>query len=60
MRILRNYPDLMTVDEARTALNIGRSTMYKLINSKQLKVLRIGTKYRIPKPYLIDFITQNA
>jgi excisionase family DNA binding protein len=57
---LRGYPDLMTPEDARKILRIGRSKMYSLLNSGQISALRIGAKYRIPKAYLIDFLNENA
>jgi len=58
--MLRGLPDLMTTEQARAVLQIGRGKMYKLINMQQLKVLRIGQNYRIPKAYLLDFLNENA
>lgn len=58
--ILRGLPDLMTTEQARAILQIGRGKMYKLINMQELKVLRIGQNYRIPKAYLIDFLNKKA
>ncbi len=58
--MLRGLPDLMTTEQARSVLQIGRGKMYKLINMQQLKVLRIGQNYRIPKAYLLDFLNENA
>jgi excisionase family DNA binding protein len=58
--MLRGLPDLMTPEQARSVLQIGRGKMYKLINMQKLKVLRIGQNYRIPKAYLLDFLNDNA
>ena len=58
--MLRGYPDLMTANQARKVLQIGRGKMYKLIQEKQLKVLRVGGNYRIPKAYLLDFLNKTA
>ena len=47
--MLRHCPDLMTVKDVQTVLNIGRTTAYKLVESGELPTLRIGRIYRIPK-----------
>ena len=58
--MLRNCPDLMTVKDIQSALNISRTTAYKLVESGELPTLRIGRIYRIPKPYLLNYIKKNA
>lgn len=59
-KMLRGCSDLMTPKQVQDILQIGRGKMYKLINSNQLKVLRIGREYRIPKVYLLDYLNENA
>lgn len=59
-RSIRNCPDLMTVKDVQDILHIGRSTAYKLLQSGELRALRIGSIYRIPKTYLSDFISNNS
>ncbi|MFQ8957702.1 MAG: helix-turn-helix domain-containing protein [Eubacterium sp.] len=51
------YPDILTVSIQR-ALGIGRNTAYKLLKSKQIKSIRIGNKYKIPKRCLIAYALQ--
>ncbi|WP_170162471.1 helix-turn-helix domain-containing protein [Methylocystis hirsuta] len=36
------HPNLLTLDEARQELRIGRSTIFKHLNSGALKDVRIG------------------
>lgn len=59
-RSVRHYPDLMTVKDVQEALNIGRSTAYKLLQSGALNSIRIGSIYRVPKVYLTDYIKGNS
>ena len=56
---LRRYPDLLTVKDIQDILHVGRSTAYSLLQSGQIRSLRIGSIYRIPKAYLTDYITKN-
>ena len=58
--ILRKYPGLMSVNDIQDVLHIGRSKAYSLLKNGKIKSIRIGTKYRIPKAYLIDFLNENA
>jgi len=58
--MLEDYPDLLTVDQLQSALQIGRNKSYEILRSGQLKYLRIGKSIRIPKRYLIDFINDSC
>ena len=58
--MLRGYPDLLDVGHIQKILQIGRSTAYNLLKSGELRSLRIGTIYRIPKTFLIDFMRNSA
>lgn len=52
------YPDILTVSDIQQALGIGRNTAYKLLKDKQIKSIRIGNKYKIPKRCLIAYALQ--
>lgn len=50
-----SYDDLplfLTVAEFASVMNIGLSTAYAFVRSGQVKTVRIGTQYRIPKSAL--------
>lgn len=59
-RVLRKYPDLMSAKDIQDILYIGRSKAYSLLQSGEIRSIRIGAKYRIPKAYLIDFLNKNT
>jgi hypothetical protein len=56
--MLRDYPDLMNVKNIQNILHIGRSNAYGLLKCGKIKHIRIGSKYLIPKPYLVDFLSK--
>lgn len=56
----QNYPDVLTVQQAQTVLEIGRVSIYNLIESGQLQAFRIGRAYKIPKKSLIIFLTGRS
>lgn len=58
--IFANYPDVVSIDELKNMLHIGRNTAYKLLNENKIKAIRIGKKFIIPKSSVISFITQNS
>lgn len=49
------FDDIMSVDDVMEALNIGRSKVYELLRSGQIKSIKMKG-YRIPKTAVIDFI----
>lgn len=55
--MFNNYNDVLTVAEACSALKVGRNSMYKLLQSGEIKSVKIGKKYLIPKKALISFIS---
>ena len=45
----RDYPDVITVQQAAVLLGVCKNTVYKLIKEKSLPCRRIGTAIRIRK-----------
>lgn len=56
----RGHPDLMTVKEIQNILHIGRSKAYAMLQNGEIKSIRAGVKYLIPKPYLIEFLNEST
>ena len=54
---LKDYDEILTVDDLCKILKLSRDTMYKLIADGEIKTIKLGNnKHRIPKQYLIDFL----
>lgn len=58
--MFEDYKDVLTAQEAREALSIGMNSMYKLLHEGKVKSIRIGSKFLIPKKFLVDFINSHA
>ena len=58
--LFERYPDVMTVHQAREALGVGRTGVYKLIAQGLLKCFKIGNAYKIPKTALIEYINSSC
>lgn len=43
------YDDIVSIEDVMKMLHIGRSNVYKLLREKEIKHIRIGVKYIIPK-----------
>ena len=56
---LKDYGDILTFKELKKVLKVGRTKTYQLLQDKTIKSIRIGTNYRIPKQYVIDYLYQN-
>ena len=52
-------PSLLTIPEAAAVLSIGRTTVYGLIGSGAISVVRIGRSTRIPVASIHDFVERR-
>lgn len=48
--------DILTPEEAMDYLNIGKNAMYELLGSGEIKGFRIGTRWKIPKKSLDEYV----
>lgn len=57
----KNEPkiNLLSPAEVCSYLNIGRNTMYKLLQDGQLSAFRIGNRWKIPESSINDFISKQ-
>ncbi len=58
--LFERYPDVLTVHQAREALGVGRTGVYKLIDQGLLKCFKIGNAYKIPKTALIEYVNSSC
>lgn len=56
----RGHPDLMTVKDLQSILNTGRTKAYQLVKNGEIRSIKIGAEYRIPKTYLLEYLNRNA
>ena len=54
--VLKEYPDVLTVEQMSRALGISTKTGYKLIRNNEIDYLKIGRSYRIPKTHLLRYL----
>lgn len=53
--MFKEYPDILTPEDAAKALRISKASVYKLVRQKAIGCRHIGRKILIPKRSLIDF-----
>ena len=51
--VLKDYSDILTVEEMSKALGISTKTGYRLLRDNKIEHLRLGRTYRIPKTHLL-------
>ena len=54
-----SLPLVLRVDDLMLVLKIGRNAAYALVRSGQIKSLRIGNSYRIPRYELLRFLGES-
>ena len=60
MIMLNKYNDILTVEELCEVLRIGKNTAYKLLKSGEIKSIKIGKVYKIPKKSVKKYLEQNS
>ncbi len=59
MRMFNSYPDVLSVKQLCEILDIGKNTAYRLLQSGEIKSIKIGKVYKIPKKYLKEFLNNH-
>ena len=54
--MLKNYPDVMTVEQMCEVLGISTKTGYRLLKEEKICCLKVGRAYRIPKAHLFTYL----
>ena len=49
--VLKEYPDILTVEEMSRALGVSTKTGYKLLRENKIDSIKVGRSYRIPKAF---------
>ena len=57
-QMLAAYPDVMDVEQMCRALGVSTKIGYKLLKGGDIKGLKIGRAYKIPKVRVIEFLLQ--
>lgn len=56
-RMFESYPDVITVSELCEMLGISKRLAYRLLDRQEIRSVRVGRVFRIPKIAVIDFLT---
>ena len=53
---LKEYPDVLTTKNLQSILGISGKTVFRLLHSGQIKSIKVGRNFRIPKIYLLQYL----
>lgn len=53
---LKEYPDVLTTKDLQSILGISGKTVFRLLHSGQIKSIKIGRNFRIPKINLLQYL----
>ena len=54
--MLKDYPDVMNIDQMCEILGVSTKTGYKLLKNGEVTFIKIGRTYRIPKAHIISYL----
>lgn len=57
--MLEMYNDIMSLDDLCESLIIGKNAAYELLNHGDIKAFRIGSRWKIPKESVIEYILHS-
>lgn len=60
IELFSDHPDVMTAQQLRTALGIGRLGAYKLLKEGKIQSFKIGNTYKIPKTSVIEYVKKSC
>lgn len=55
--LLKDYPDIMGIEEMSSALGVSTKTAYKLLREGKITAIKVGRVYRIPKIHLLAYLS---
>lgn len=59
-RLFSNYPDVVSINQMCVMLGgIGKKTAYNLLKNGEIRYLKIGKSYKIPKICIIEYLIGN-
>ena len=54
--MLKEYPDVVNLEQMCEILGISTKTGYKLLKEKKIDALKVGRAYRIPKLHILSYL----
>ena len=58
-KTLKEPPLVLRVEDLAQMLSIGRNTAYELVRSGEIRSIRIGKSYRIPREAIEEYLSNH-
>lgn len=58
--IFEEYPNIVTTVQLQEMLGIGRTAVLNLLKNGEIKSVKIGNAYKVPKAYVIDYLNTHT
>ncbi len=58
--MLEKYNDIITVEELREILRIGKNKAYELVLTRQIPARKMGRRYVILKESVLSYVKENS
>lgn len=55
----QDYPDMLTPPQLMKMLSMSKTNTYRLLSENVIQSIKLGRVYRIPKVYVIQYITEH-
>lgn len=55
-KMFSEYPDVVNVKQLSEMLHISLKKCYQLLKNREIKSIKIGNDYRIPKVYIFEYL----
>ena len=57
--MFENIPEVMTLKECCEILKVGKNTMLELLHTNRIEGFKIGSRWKIPKESVVEFILHS-
>lgn len=54
--IFTEYDEILSIEDVMEILHIGKNSVYSLLKSNEIRNIRVGKRYIVPKQSVINFI----
>lgn len=54
--IFAEYDEVLSIEDVMEILHIGKNSVYSLLKSNEIRNIRVGKRYIVPKQSVINFI----
>ena len=59
--IFADYPDVVNVEQMCSMLGgVGKKTVYDLLHSGDIRYIKLGKSFKIPKACIIEYLIGNT